>query len=185
MLLGALPLAAGLAVHAAWLLTRKNELMSVGIAVVLLGVVSTLIGAVVIALDWRAVTEWTLGVRARAAVAALLLAGCYPAAGVILWHANDVHSRYEVEIVNAGSSAVTACRVVGGGGDVDVGRIAAGGTAHARVYPKRDDTLLCELTYADGTVQTVVVEGYVTNGQGGAAVLTIPEHGAPVVRRVR
>ena len=31
----------------------------------------------------------------------------------------------------------------------------------------------------------MIAEGYVTNGQGGAAVLTIPEHGAPSVERVR
>lgn len=172
LLCGAVPLAAGLAVHAVWLATRAPFLVLAGFGVILVGVALTLFGAGTFLGDLRRQTSWTPGARLRAAVAVLLLAGCYPAAAAVSLHAIDVTSRYEVVIRNDGDTALTSCALAGGGAVADVGPIEPGGEREIVLRFDRDDELRCAAADTAGTTHDVVVAGYVTNGLGGRATVT-------------
>jgi amino acid transporter len=173
---GALPLVAGTSIFALWLATRWEWLMAVGAFALFLGLALFAVGALALArYCWLALRMpeppprfWT-----ATAVAAALLLSNFPVAGLILRKVFDLESRYTVVVRNESREPRESVHVMGRDRVyVDFGTVPPGGAA-TRWFRIRHEGPL-ELHDASGTT---TIDGYVTAGQGGRAIVTIRPDG--------
>jgi hypothetical protein len=118
LLCGGFPLLVGVSVFLLWLATRADELMMAGVFVLFGGLACFAVGVLALArYCWLAFRAPELPRRfwiATIACAALLLSN-FPAAGVIMYAAEAIFSRYTVVIRNDSDRSVEDVEVSGNG----------------------------------------------------------------------
>jgi hypothetical protein len=183
ILCGAVPLALGVLTFASWLATGWRELMMAGLIVLYLGFAAFIIGVMAVTRFLIAAREsgqvsFKKARRKALAASALLLAN-FPAAAAIIFAVGLLETTYSVTVVNASGGAVDEVRLFGGGRDVSLGSIAAGGRSRARLRFREDGVL--EIQVFRGTAsETEMIVGYVSPGQGGRMTVIIEADGVRV-----
>lgn len=184
LICAALPLTAGLAIFATWLATRWDWLALAGVFTIYGGLASVSVG--VLALGWGL---WLARSRPdhdrqrprlSAFTCGLLLLANFPVAAGLTYSAVQIESAYTVVIMNSSAAALRDVHVIGGGCDVSFGTIQPGDRVKRTFWVQFDGTL--ELV-AEGTAGSYheTIEGYVTNGWGGKASITVNRDGTWVV----
>jgi len=172
-----LPLIAGTSIFALWVPTRWEWLMAAGFVVLGLGLALFAVGTLALArYCWLALCAPELPPRfwGLAALAAALLVVNFPAAGLIVWKVDELHSRYTVVVRNDSGKPLEDVRVSGGGCEEILGTIAAGDERRCSFLVRRDGHL--EVRAAGLAPQPI--SGYVTNGLGGHTTATVHPDGS-------
>lgn len=185
ILCGVLPLIAGLTTFGIWYLTRSHALVFVGALVLGVGVLLWLWGALVYALQRRRRHTWDDAARARASVALWLLVLAWPAGLACAGTAAYIITSYRLDVVNETGHAIASCRVAAPGVDLELGPLAPGESAGDRFAFAGDGPLTCRVRHDDGAEESIVVEGYVTNSQGGGAIVRFAPGGVENVENHR
>lgn len=178
---GVLPLLLGVAVYLLWLATDWDWLMMAGV-VTLCG------GCVVVAVGARALVRFcriglhTAGLPRRrvwlpAVACAGLLLSNFAVAGGIVFAVGVLGPWYTVEVHNEMAEPLDSLRVVGGGRDVSLGPVEAGGTARRSFWILEDGELEFH-AWTGSTSHTLTTDRYVTNGLGGRTAVTIRPDGS-------
>ena len=155
LICGLLPLGTGVGIFLLWLVVRWDWLMLAGFGTICVGLLLVLVGA-----------GFLVAARSRSpAVLGVLLAN-FPVAGVIVFVAFDIETRFTVTVVNEGPAPLDAFVVSGGGVEHGFGSVAPGQTATLHRLIDHDGELVFHAR-RDGEEVEGEVEGYVTNGQGG------------------
>jgi hypothetical protein len=186
LLCGGVPVAVGSSIFVLWWITRWEWLMMAGLGTIFGGILLLLVGSVFLIRFGLAAarTPDFPGRRLRRYVlagAALLLVNL-PAAAAFTAAAVLIETRYVVVVNNAMLRPLESVSVSGGGSHATLGTIPAGGSAQCSLWIRHDGEL--ELWALDeGTPMIKTIDGYVTNGLGGLADVTVQANGTLSVRR--
>jgi hypothetical protein len=180
VLSGLLPLLVGVSLFVLWIITRWDWLVAGGFVMLYGGLVSFLIGAIALACYcWAASRsadpprrKW---VPSALACAALLLSN-FPTAGGIIAAVITIETCYSVVVHNASQQALIDVRVYGGGCEADLGTIPPGGLAQRSLWIQHDGELEFRAV-SSSTNHHMTIDGYVTNGMGGRAVVFVEPNG--------
>jgi hypothetical protein len=182
---GIAPQAAGVAIFLLWTVTRWHWLVGVGLITIWAGVFSVLIGAIALAVaafDPAAPTTSPKRGRLALPVATVILLANFPVAAAVIAGVITIATAYGVTIHNASPEPLRDVHLVGGGCNVKFAdEIPPGGTSKRTIWFRQDGEFDFEATI-NGERKREVVEGYVTNGQGGSAEITVEPGGAIKVR---
>lgn len=191
--LGAAPLLTGIAIFVAWLFIRAHwlegagALMFAGVLLIKAGIISVAAGAVCLGIWFRRASRARvprrLVIRRTAAVLALFASNFVAAAGAVAG-ALYLETRYTVSVTNASHATLHEVRIHGGGVDEGLGSIAPGKTARCSFWIDHDGELVLTARRGPETIEADV-EGYVTNGMGGDAAVTVGDGGAVEVHHRR
>lgn len=180
LICGFVPLIVGSSIFLLWLVTRWPSLMFAGLLTIYGGVAFILIGAAFLAqFFWSASRAAKLSRKQlwfSTLICAALLLSNFVVAGAIVVTAYTVETRYVVIIHNNSQQPINGAQVSGGGCEADFGIIPAGGTIQRAFWVQGDG----ELTFRaqDGVSKgPKTIDGYVTNGMGGQAVITVNPDG--------
>lgn len=176
LICGATPLIAGTSIFVLWLLTDWDSLKIIGAFVLVAGPLSCLAGVVAFAWSYALAREQPEITHARAMLRtvrgiALLLAN-FLAAAAILIAVDTIDTAYVVEVQNQSALPLDAVRVYGGGCDVSFGGIPSNDSAKRWFWIKGDGTLAIQVRSASNSAEAIV-EGYVTNGSGDRATVSV------------
>ena len=186
LVLGAAPLTLGISVFLLWLITGWLWLELVGLFLLYIGFASIVSGLVLLALwvlrrihsgDWA--REQLMD---RTIFAAIVLVINFPVAGLIVWTAYNLSTRYTVVVHNYGSASIESGAITGGGVSLDLGPIDPGASVTKRFHVGHDGTLMFSGEQGGRKLQ-MVVDDYVTNGIGGQKQIEIFPDGTVQVRR--
>lgn len=172
------PLGAGVGIYLLWMATGWEWLETAGLGTLGLGVLATVVAAVLLALGWVCALREGLPrarVHARAFLIAALLIGNYPAAALVVTSVVREKSCYTVTVRNAGATEWPGLVLEGGGIRHELGTLAPGAAMRCRLWFTTDGELLLR-TSEPGHTEPMVVEGYVTTGMGN------PNRGATLMR---
>jgi hypothetical protein len=177
---GATPLLVGVVIFLLWLVTRWDWLMAAGMFTIYGGVAMLLFGAIaLVRFCWLALGTPDFPRRrlwVSAVWCAALLLSNFPVAAAIVVGAVSIETRYVVTVHNSSSRPLTDVRVSGGGCEVDFGTVAPGVTVRRSFWVRCDGTLVFHA--ASGfTRYNETIDGYVTNGMGGNASVTVGPEG--------
>ena len=187
--LALLPMTLGGAVLGLWLITDSPVWMYFGVPILLLGVATTIVVALLLVNGWRRAQReqrWSgKQVHLRTLFIALLMASNYPAAYAAFVIAVDHQTRYTVVVVNDADTPWLDVVVAGGGAQRAFGTVAPHGRARCDVWFTSDGELVLQSGGPAGREHRVV-DGYVTNGLGGeATVVRKPDGSLHVEARSR
>jgi len=173
---GVAPLLFGAAIFIAWLGTRWDWLMIVGIVVLYGGAVVLAVGVSALALScWTAAHAPGIPTR-RVWVSALscggLLLANILAAGGIIPAAMAIATRYTVVVHNASQQRLDGVRVFGGGCDASYGSLFPGATARRSFWIQQDGMLVFRASGAENTLEETI-DDYVTGSGGGHLQITL------------
>lgn len=184
LLCGIAPLATGLSIFGAWLLTRRSWLEIAGILTICGGMAVVVIGAILLAVSIR----WSLRegsaksvVLMRALVAAGLMLSNFVAAAMVVWAVIYIETAFIVTVENRSKTPIETCQLEGGGVHVDFGRIAPGKTRKRSFYIRHDGRL-DYLVRTQGKEVKGTAERYVTHGVRGNRLLIVQEDGEVIVQ---
>jgi len=173
---GATPLVVGIAIFVTWLVLRLDVLMLAGAYTLCGGMALFVVGGVALArYHWLGARTPSMSGRhlrrSTAACAGLLLLN-FPIAGGIVAGALAIETSYTVIVHNASARPLEKVMVIGGGVNESLGSIPAGGTTRQWFWIQHDGQL--EFRAACGTsTHSATIDGYVTNGMGGSATVTV------------
>jgi len=179
------PLTIGMSAFLLWLITGWQWLELVGIFVLYTGFASVVSGLVLLALwvlrrihsgDWA--REQLMG---RTIFAAIVLVINFPVAGLIVWTAYNLSTRYTVVVHNYGSASIESGAITGGGVSLDLGPIDPGASVTKWFHIGQKGTLMLSGEQGGRKLQ-IVVDDYVTNGGGGQKKIDIFPDGTVQVR---
>lgn len=184
LICGALPLVVGIGIFLLWLVTDWNGLRIAGIVMIYGGLVIFALGAGALARFWwltfrpnELPPDWPRRrVRRSTTLCALLLLSNFPMAGGIIVAAIALDTRFAVVIHNNSQQPLESVRVSGGGCDISFGSIPPGGVARRSFWIHTDGELVFQAT-SGTTSHKEIIAGYVTNGMGGSATVTVNANG--------
>jgi len=183
ILCGAVPLALGVLVFAAWLATRWPWLMMAGVGVLYLGLAAFVIGTIALTRFFFSARESGLvplaEVGRKALPAGALLLANFPAAAAILAAVVLVETTYAVTVVNASGGVLDEVRLFGGGRDVSLGSIAAGERSRADLRFRADGHLQIQV-FRGTASETEIIDEYVASGRGGSMTVVVEGDGVRV-----
>ncbi|MGQ0633353.1 MAG: hypothetical protein ACT4QC_01985 [Planctomycetaceae bacterium] len=172
--LGLLPLATGIGIFLLWLILRWDWLIFAGILTIYAGVACVAAGFACLVI-YIAKTRESRPVTGAATVAAILiLLANFPCAWAIAYAAAYVHSMYSVTIVN--NSPTTLHDVVLPSTGASFGSIRSGEKRTRQFHVTIEGSLDFHAT-CDGQRISGNIEGYVTPGMGGSAILIFKPDG--------
>jgi hypothetical protein len=125
---GALPLSVGAIIYLLWRLTWWDWLMGAGIGTIGSGLVLVFLGSLCLVKDFIDGSSRTLlrPPRRVDVLAAVVLIANFPAAAFCLYSAEEVRTRYTVEVFNETNGPISSFVLTGPGVSTDLGPIAAG-----------------------------------------------------------
>ncbi|MEY4567474.1 MAG: hypothetical protein RLY14_2444 [Planctomycetota bacterium] len=175
---GLVPLSSGIAVFLLWLGSRWEILKLAGVFVILAGIVCIFVGATAMVFSLKKSRVQGNPIRKHLPKWILLIAvflSNFLAAGGIIATVLNIESRYTIRIVNQSNQELSAITISGGGCLIEVPNLPAGVTTTQHLYFKQDGSLTIKAN-ADDRKLDVVIEGYITNGMGGFAKVTVNEN---------
>lgn len=184
LLCGLLPLLSGIAVFVTWLHTRSHWLMGAGLQVIGYGMVLFMLGLYCLyqygklAAARGQISRHRLGWQKF--FAGFVLFVNFPVAAAFAVAALDIESRYYITVINEAPLPMEECVVSGGGVWIDLGRVEPGAIQRRSFHIQTDGELTCCGIYA-GRRREALVEGYVTNGEGGEKIIRIAPDGTVTV----
>lgn len=181
LILGIVPLSAGLSIFLLWLVTDWRWLPIIGLATLYLG-----FGSVVAGLGWLGIWIWKRGYSGNwpkgpllgqvIFVAAVLLIN-FPVAGGIVWTASFLMTRYTVTIGNHSTAAIQSAALSGGGVSLEFGSIPPGARITKGFQIVHDSTLVFS-GEQNGRKLEATVDSYVTHGAGGHKEIDVSTGGS-------
>jgi len=176
LVFGVAPLASGIAIFLAWVLSRADWLMMAGIITIYVGVCSVAVGAVCLAIylwkSWRSRTVLRRRLLWHAIAILALYAANFVGASAAVAGVFFLESRYTVSVVNESNIPLQAAKLEGGGVEVSLGDMPSGVTVKRSFFIEHDGELV--LTGIHGTRRIeATVDGYVTNSLGGDKIVVL------------
>jgi len=175
---GLLPLISGIAVFLLWIGSRWELLKLVGFFVILAGMLCILVGAIALIVSLR--QSLTLGYPIKKnlpkwiLITTIYLSNFLAAGGIIAFVLN-IETRYTIRIINQSKQKLSSITISGGGCLINVPDLPADTTTTQYLYVKQDGSLTIKAKTDDSELEQVI-EGYVTNGMGGSAKVTVDEN---------
>jgi len=183
ILCGAVPIALGVLVFAAWLATRWPWLMMAGVGVLYLGLAAFVIGTIALTRYFFSARESGSVSRAettrKSLTAGALLLANFPIAIAIMAAVVLVETTYAVTVVNASGGVLDEVRLFGGGRDVSLGSIAAGERSRADLRFRADGQLQIQV-FRGTASETEIIDEYVSSGRGGSMTVVVEGDGVRV-----
>ncbi len=178
------PLVLGLAVFAAWYVTRAEPLEALGIGTILLGAGLATVGGLLLVSFYKLALEegrprsWAVQ---RVLLAIFLLGSNFLVALGLFFAAVDLETRFEVSLQNDTAAPLSSLRLVGGGLDLLVDEVAPGSEVTQRLRFVTDGALQLEIGGPRGAARIVALEGYVTPNLVGARRVRFAPNGEVTV----
>ena len=175
---GVVPLISGITVFLLWIGSRWEVLKLVGFFIILAGLLCVLCGAMALIASLR--QSLTLGYPIKknlpkwVLITTIFLSN-FLAAGGIVASVLNLETRYTVQIINQSKQKLSSITISGGGCLINVPDLPADTTTTQHLHFKQDGSLTINAQVDDSELEQVV-EGYVTNGMGGSAKITIDEN---------
>jgi hypothetical protein len=130
---GAIPLTMGVIIYLLWRLTWWDWLAAVGIANIGIGLVFVFIGSINLLLSF--VNPASRKRRGEVLTAFLLIAN-FPAAALCVYSAQEVRTRYTVEVFNETNLPISSFVLIGPGVAIELGPIGPGEHAQRHLHFK-------------------------------------------------
>jgi len=177
---GFIPLLVGISIFVIWLITRSDWLMLAGLLTIYGGIALFVVGAIALFRFWFMAHREPDYSKKKRWIATVLCFGLllinFPVALGIVNAAIRIETRYTVVIRNASSQPVNEIRIFGGGCSKSLNSIRGGGTGEVSFWIEHDGQLQFEAVSGGRQIEGIV-DGYVTNGEGGYVTITIkPDH---------
>ncbi len=175
-----LPLAIGLVIFATWIATGWDWLIVAGIWTIYAGLVLVSVGMLVLTRAWWLARKAKEPLGLSAFICAALLLINFPVAAGLAFAAERIETAYTVVITNSSTEMLRQVRVSGGGCAESFGSIEPGEEAERTFWIQSEGVLEF---FADGPTGTYQgdIEGYVTSGFGGRAVVSVNRDGTLTV----
>lgn len=184
LLCWALPLIAGIAVFTGWYFEGVERWMGVGAVILFAGTALFILGVIALILSIRkdvaARSTSPRRLRFTSLACAGLLLSNFPVALALTGVVIRSETRYTVVVQNESAQLLEDVQVFGGGIHSATVTLPPGGATKFEVWPSTDGELRLRAR-SKSSDYAVVVEGYVTNMLGGAAVVTIHADGSTTV----
>ncbi len=182
IVLGLTPLVTGVGIFLLWLLVRWDLLMLAGVFTIYGGLLCVGGGFACLVKYWFVAGRGGVNHLAwRILAVALLQLANFPVAVGVVVAAHYVHTRFTVEVTNESGEPIRQMVVSGGGVKAIIEDVPAGERRTESFHFTQDGSLGYEFTH-QGKIRSGVVEGYVTNGQGGRRSVLIHQDGTVFVR---
>ena len=170
---GLLPLLVGTLIYAIFVGTENLLMMTFGLLNIYAGMALFVVGLVCTALYFfgersRGVGQPKLGVRTTLLLAVLLIN--FPVAGALAYSALDIATTYHVEVRNESDEPLTNLVLSAPSVELSSSALPPGGEFEADLRFGGDGALMLRYELA-GEPREEVIEGYVTGGWGGDALV--------------
>lgn len=178
LICGFVPLTTGTTVFIAWLLTRDDALMAVGAATTVWGSALFLVGVVsLVVYIWKARMARLENWRPKALFASLILISNVPAAAAYVMIVIYLESAYAVIVENSSPKRVDRVVLIGPNqARHEFASFAIGEHREDDFHFLGEGSVTYEVWFGS-LVQTGILDGYVSTGMGGCAVLKISSDG--------
>ena len=179
---GIAPLVLGLLVFAGWLLFGSAAWMAAGLVVIGVGVALVILGLLAL-LRYRQLARPAVpspDVRRATAGTLALLGVNFPVAAVLTVAAIVIQTVWIVDVINATGDPAQEVRIVGGGVDERIERLAPGDSVRRAFWVDSDGVLELHVAAAqssESSPRVVTIEDYVTTLMGGRATVTLQSNG--------
>jgi hypothetical protein len=180
---GAIPLVLGLIIFITWLELRWKWLEMAGLFTLFVGILLFVCGSVALASflvkELKSATPRQHIWRSMIFPSALLLIN-FPVAGAIIHTVIDVETSYYLTIQNHADASLSDIHIFGGGCNLKLRSVPPKTKSITKIYFSKDDSLTLEAKLGSASI-TNIVEGYVTSGLGGVAIVSVEADGQVTV----
>lgn len=162
---GVEPLAAGICIYVAWLITRADILMFIGMLNIGLGVVAFFIGLVCLAFHHFGGSREGAGRPCRSWPTLLLLLLNFPVAAFCVLSASYLHSRYTLSFRNESPVAIESLVITGPGISSEIGPVAPGESKCVHFHFEGEGSVTFDARQGADRFSGCI-DGYINNGVG-------------------
>lgn len=161
-----IPLSLGLLSFFGWLITRFDFFLGAGIIALYIGVFTVLIGSIIL-LILRLLNKGNKLLRKFLLLLSNIIIGL-----LVAFVSITLLTMYIVIVENDSNSILTNCIIDGGGIHEEIEDIDPKKVVRKRFWIKHDGTLFFYCQNENKDIE-IMIDGYVTNGNGGKKIVTV------------